>query len=107
MIECSSPKENYLENFSSFISEVENNYETYTDENWEKKEQEYNKYTGEYYEKIKEKLTDEDQYLIGKFKGKYQTVKLKYEMGKIMDETSETFKQLEGVLEGISESISE
>jgi hypothetical protein len=107
IIGCSSfSKEDYLVDFSSFISEIEANYKVYTDENWETKESEYQKYAGEYYEKVKMKLTDEDIHLIGKLKGKYQATKLKYETEKLVNKASEIFKQLEGVVEGFSESIS-
>jgi hypothetical protein len=106
IVGCSSSKENYLKDFSSFVSEVESNYEMYTDENWEEKKLEYDKYVDEYYKKVKTKLTDEDHYLIGKLKGKYQSIKFKYETKKIINETSEALKEMEGMIEGVVEEIS-
>jgi hypothetical protein len=98
-------KDDYLKGFNAFIIKVEADYKTYSDEDWENKELEYQEYINSQYKKFKEKLTDEDVRSVGKLKGKYQAIKIKYEANKYIDKAVESINQLEGIVEGVIESI--
>ena len=56
---CSIPlsKESYLEKLDLFVSEVSENYKTYSDKDWEKKTEKFEKFSGEWYEKFKDDFT--------------------------------------------------
>ena len=104
---CSSySKDNYLENFSAFITKVETSYTNFTNEDWKLNDSEYQRYIGEEYQQYKDKLTPEDHKSIGKFKTKYQVIKTKYNASKIINKVGEGINQLEGIIEGVTESIS-
>jgi hypothetical protein len=98
-------KEGYLDDFENFVSDVEANYDTYSGEDWELKDDAYQEYVGENYERYKAQLTDEDLHLIGKLQGRYLAVKIKYEAGTVADKVAEGVKQLEGIIEGLTESF--
>lgn len=99
-------KENYLQNFTDFISEIENNYKTYTEEDWNTKEIEYKKLISEKYDQIQSQLTDEDQQTIGKLKARYFKIVLKSGLEQLEEDIKEGAKQLEGFIEEMTDSIS-
>jgi uncharacterized protein YxeA len=98
-------KEDYLKDFASFVTEIEQNYKTYSDEDWSVKDQEYEEYTGESYNKFKAELTGDEKKQVGKLKAKYNTVKVKHKAEKIIDNVSDGINQLQGVVEGVIEAI--
>jgi len=99
-------KEAYLQNFTDFISEIENNSQTYTEEIWNTKEMEYKKFIGEKYEQFQSQLTDEDQQTIGKLKARYFKIVLKSGLEQLEEDIKEGAKQLEGFIEEMAESSS-
>lgn len=99
-------KENYLQDFSNFIINVENNYQKFTEEDWNAKEIEYKKFIGEKYEQFQSQLTDEDQQLIGKLKARYFKIVLKSGLEQLEDVIKEGAKQLEGFMEEMVDTSS-
>ncbi len=99
-------KDNYLADFTDFISTVEAEYKDYSESNWVERDAEYQSFIGEYYEQYREKLTSEDQRAIGKLKAKYQTIKVKDSADRMIDKVGDGLKQLEGIIEGVTETIS-
>jgi len=63
---CSIPmsKESYLKKFDAFISEVSENYKTYSDKDWKKKTEKYEKFSGVWYDKFKKDFTLKDEIVI-------------------------------------------
>jgi hypothetical protein len=107
MIGCSSySKDDYLSDFTNFVSDTETEYKNYSADDWEERDIEFQRFTDEYYEQHREKLTHEDKKQVGKLKAKYQTIKIKYNADKIIDEAKDGLNQLEGIIESITESIS-
>lgn len=92
-------KEAYLQNFSDFISDIENNAQTYTEEDWKTKEIEYNKFIGEKYEQFRTQFTDEEQQTIGKLKARYFKIVLKSGLKQFEEDIKEGAKQIEGFIE--------
>jgi tRNA nucleotidyltransferase/poly(A) polymerase len=105
LVSCSPSKDRYLTEFSNFVKEIETNYKQYTDEDWEQKEIHYQQYIGKQYQRFEHKFSDSDQEQIGKLKGKYQTIKVKYQAEKFIDNASKNLQQLKGVIEGVMESV--
>lgn len=99
-------KENYLQDFSNFIIDVENNYQKFTEEDWNTKEMEYKKFISEKQEQFQSQLTDEDQQTIGKLKARYFKIILKSGLEQLEEDIKEGAKQLEGIVEEMTESNS-
>ena len=106
MIGCSFySKENYLNDFQYFVSNIEKEYKNYSDEDWENADVEYHQYVEDYYIQFQDELTSQELKNIGKLKAQYQAVKIKYNANKIIDKVGDGLNQLEGIIEGITESI--
>lgn len=74
MTSCSTPmsKESYLKKFDGFVSEVANNHKTYSEKDWQKKDEKYEKFSGEWYEKFKDDFTLKERLKITTNIAKYQ-----------------------------------
>lgn len=109
MVACSGQyaKKHYLNKFDKFINEVKQNYQTYSKEEWKKKDKTFDELCGSEYEKIQDKLSDEEILKIGKLKGEYQTYKAKYYLNEAMDGLNKGVKELEGFFQGVTNAISD
>lgn len=104
---CSSySKDDYLTDFENFVLDVEIRYKNYSANDWEERDIEFQRFADEYYQQYKEELTNEDKKQVGKLKANYQTTKIKYNAGKIIDKVEDGLNQLEGIIESVTESIS-
>lgn len=92
-------KENYLKNYELFVTQTEQNYTNYTNQDWENSDLEYNKFTSELYQKVYSQLTSEDQHQIGKLKTRYETIKLKIEINNSIQSIKDGVEQTSGALE--------
>lgn len=99
-------KENYLKDFSNFIVGIENNYQKFTEEDWNAKEIEYEKFIGEKYDQFQSQLTDKDQQTIGKLKARYFKIVFKSGLDQLENDIREGAEQLEGFMEEMTESNS-
>jgi hypothetical protein len=103
---CSSySRKDYLKELATFVTDVEKNYESYTAEEWGIKDAELDRFNIEKRQLLKEKLTDEDLVEVGKLKARYLKVRVKAAAGTIINGLHEGLKELEGLFEGIKESI--
>jgi hypothetical protein len=103
---CSSySRKDYLKELTVFVTDVEKNYESYTAKEWEVKDAELERFDTEKRLLLKEKLTDEDLVEVGKLKAKYLTVRVKAAASTFKNGLHEGLKELEGLFEGIKESI--
>ncbi len=74
--ECTS-KTLYIVSFENFIEKTENNYEDYTDKDWEKADAKFKKLTSECYDKFEDKLSRRDKKKIVKFGVRYSFYRIK------------------------------
>jgi len=79
-------KESYLKKYNNFISEISDNYKSYSDKMWEKQTKKYEKFTGKWYEKFKGDFT-----LLEKAKIKVNETKFHYY--KTLSRSSATIKE--------------
>jgi hypothetical protein len=70
-------KESYLKNYKEFVSEVNQESQKYTEQDWEKADEEYKKYTEQWYEKFADELTCKEEMLLTKYKFQYNLAKVK------------------------------
>lgn len=61
-ISCDN-KESYMQDFSQFIQEVEDNADKYSEKDWKKADKKFEEYTGSIYKKYAEELTAEEKIL--------------------------------------------
>ncbi len=77
--ECTS-KTLYIVSFENFIDKVENNYDEWNKEDWDKADTKFEKLTEDCYDKFKEKLTDRDKKKIVKYGIKYSFYRIRSEL---------------------------
>lgn len=70
-------KESYLERYKEFIADVSQNYETYSETDWEESLEQYESFSGEWYRMFKDDLTWKEQVLVGKYEIQYNLLKVK------------------------------
>jgi hypothetical protein len=101
MISCEVlySKGNYIEDFSSFVTDVKENCVNYSDEDWAKAEEKFTKYTVEEFGKFKQKLTDQEKEKISKLKGVYNLLKIEKAGKDFMDQTKDVINQVKGIIE--------
>ena len=68
-------KDDYIQAFSDFITETEENCKTYTNSDWKKADQEYDKYANVEYERFKAKFNELDSPAVSKLKVIYVVLK--------------------------------
>jgi len=71
-------KDNYIKSFSAFITDVKTNAATYTQDDWYKADLKYYKYAEQDFEKYRNEFNVEDKEVLGRLKGVYNHLKLKY-----------------------------
>ncbi len=101
---CSfNAKENYLDDFTAFVSEVEKNYTSLTPEDWELKDEGFKQFTETKFDEHRKALTDEDKKAIGKLVGRYSLVRAKGYGKQLKDGIDDAKNYIEGFLEGLSD----
>jgi hypothetical protein len=96
-------KEEYLKDFSDFANNVEINSMNYNEEDWKLKDADFQNYTTELHNQFKEKLTENDQILIGKLKTKYLFAKSKSEIKNLGEQIKDGINQIKGAIDEVFE----
>jgi hypothetical protein len=96
-------KDNYLKDFTAFVSDVENNYTSYTTEDWALINDEFNEFTGYKFDQQSNTLTDEDKKEIGKLVARFSVVRAKGYGKQLKSEIDDAKKYIEGFLEELSD----
>lgn len=101
---CSfNAKDNYLDDFTAFVSDIEKNYSSYTPEDWDLKDEEFKQFTETKFDEHSKTLTDEDKKAIGKLAGRYYVVRAKGYGKQLKDGIDDAKNYIEGFLEGLSD----
>ena len=76
---CSAPwsKEEYLDDYASFIDEVASEYKSYTSKDWKKQDAKYAKFNGEWYKKFKKEYTWKEEVILAKYTVQYNIYNVK------------------------------
>ena len=94
-ISCDN-KESYMQDFSQFIQEVEDNADKYSEKDWKKADKKFEEYTGSIYKKYAEELTVEEKIEIAKCQTTYAALKAKAgikDFGKSLKEAAQKAKE--------------
>lgn len=98
---CGPTRESYLNSFTQFVEDVEQNCASYSDEVWEQKNAEFAEFTGVKKDVVKDQLTTEDQRLIGELETRYQKAKV-IDAGKdVFESVEKGVEYVNGVIDGI------
>lgn len=98
-------KDNYLNDFEQFVTQVETEYIHYIPQDWENADSEYEQYTSELYQKVYSELSSEDQRQIGKLKVRYEKVKLKSDIKGTIQSIKDGVDQVVGAIEEVIDSV--
>lgn len=86
VISCSpQSKESYLENYKEFMSNISDENNEYTEEDWIEMDGEYEKYSVELYEQYQDDLTLQEQILLTKYTIQYKLARFKEDSSVLMD----------------------
>lgn len=96
-------KDNYLNDFTAFVSDVEENYTTYTTEEWELKDEEFKQFTETKFDEQRNDLTNEDKKAIGKLVGQYAVFRPKGYGKQLKEGIDDAQNYIKGFLEGLSD----
>lgn len=96
-VSCSAPKTKgaYLDEFETFMVEVEENHYDFTNRQWEEYDEKYEKFTGEWQLKFQEEFTVYDELKVRRYILQYNYYKQKislFELFEISKEDIETLK---------------
>ena len=80
-----------MKNFDAFMSEVSDNCKTYSDKEWQKKNEKFEKFSGEWYEKFKDEFTWHEKLKITGHQAKFHYYS-------ILSQTSSVFNEMLNVL---------
>lgn len=76
-------KDRYLVNFEDFVTDVEQNGVSYSEQDWEGISDEYDAFVGDYLEEYSDQLTKEDYKQIGRLKARYHKAWIKHASSQI------------------------
>lgn len=107
MISCGAfyTKDNYIEDFRSFVKDVKDNCTTYSETDWADIDKQYDKFAVDYYEKFKPELSSDEKLSINKLKGAYAVLKVKKGANELFDQAKDLLNQAKGVLDSTIETI--
>ena len=98
---CGPTRENYLKSFTQFVEDVEQNCSSYSDEEWEQKNEEFAEFIGVKKDEVKDQLTSDDQRLIGELEIRYQKAKVIDKGKNILESVEKGIEYVNGVIDGI------
>lgn len=86
IISCSpQTKDSYLEDYGYFMSDISNDENNYTEEEWLEIDEEYEKYSGELYEQFQEDLTLKEEIILTKYTVQYKLLRFKADTSGLMN----------------------
>jgi hypothetical protein len=98
-------KEKYMINFERFVKNVEKESEQFKPRDWRWADKRYRKYSEEWYQKFREELTLQEQIRVAGFKLRYQAVKERSGIKRIIDE--QLVKDLEKMGDDVGKYLDE
>ena len=67
----------YMESLEHFVEKVEENADSYSAKDWDRKDAEFSKFMDEKFEKVKDQLTPDDKRKIGELTARYTKARLR------------------------------
>jgi hypothetical protein len=98
-------KDDYIQDFRSFVIEVKKSSHVYTDKDWMVAEVKYKRYSEELYSRFRGELTEQDKYMISRFNGIYSALRLKQNAYQTLRGVKDLSGQAKGFIEGSIEGL--
>ena len=76
---CTNPKQKYIEDFGSFINEVELDQKNYTEDEWKYIEVDFNDFSEIEYMYYKNNLTEIEKNQISSYRERYKKMRVKHD----------------------------
>lgn len=70
-------KETYLKKYQNFITEINEESDDYSEQDWEKADEKYTKFNNDWHKKFEDELTWEEDIILAKYKFQYNLKKTK------------------------------
>lgn len=110
---CGNTKEEYIDDYSNFIEEVNEKSASYSVEQWENADSINAAYSSDYYEAYSHEMTDKEKARVSRLKGRYLGLRILdagYDIKEEVEETvlpviKDVFNQIEGAAEVIQEEL--
>lgn len=99
-----APSQNLVDKFEKFVSEVEANYETYDEADWEKANEKHAKFKAVFKEKY-DSLSEEEREAMNKGFGRYDVVVTKVKVKEATNTAKRFLKDAGGYVEGLVEGL--
>ncbi len=85
-----SDKESYMTDYAAFLDEIAENYKSYTEADWKRKEVKFEKLSEEWYEKFQNELTVKDELAVAGYKVKFAYYLSLSEVNSALEEVEES-----------------
>lgn len=99
LVSSCDTKDRYLNNFETFVSDVELNGDSYSEQDWNAVAEEYDALVGDNLEEYSDQLTKEDYKQIGRLKARYHKAWIKHASSQIGNAISASSQIVAGYLE--------
>jgi hypothetical protein len=100
LIGCTAyTKANYIQDFSSFVTNAKDNCNKYSEANWSNSDHDYENFAVVQYEKFLPELSFEEKITIGKLKATYTALKVKKGANELFDSAKEMLNKAESLID--------
>ena len=95
----------YMESLEHFVEKVEENADSYSAKDWDRKDAEFSKFMDEKFDKVKDQLTPEDKRKIGELTARYTKARLRGVGSTVKGTLEEWMDYLKGFTDELQESM--
>jgi hypothetical protein len=103
LVACTSPKDRYISGFTDFVTDVEQNQDSFSKEDWQNLDAKFKKYAQTDIVKYREQLNDEDKKSIGKLHGRYLAARTKAAGKQLINGIQDGINYIGGLIDGLNE----
>lgn len=95
----------YMESLERFVEKVEENADSYSAKDWDRKDAEFSKFMDEKFEKVKDQLTPDDKRKIGELTARYTKARLRGVGSTVKGTLEEWMDYVKGFTDELQESM--
>ena len=95
----------YMESLERFVEKVEENADSYSAKDWDRKDAEFSKFMDEKFEKVKDQLTPEDKRKVGELTARYTKARLRGVGSTVKGTLEEWMDYVKGFTDELQESM--
>ncbi len=92
-------KQNYIENYQAWISDLQKNYRNLNDADWKTIESDFDRYSKTEFDRFRSEFTTEEKQKIQMLSGQFYAIKGKYEALQLKEKLNNLLDQAKGMVE--------